>query len=260
MQAMYRLLLKKYRGGKITPNQMIAGNMGWTPGNYQAAANVARYTGIGPDDDIRLTDPASAARFMRGLMRQEHGNSSSLYSDDMIRAAIGGNIPQGGFAPVSGYTPPVRNVDVATAAPQVSAPAINPVPVSEQPRAFTPPTPAGQLSPDAAAAMFSPEPTPGAVPFVPSSSFGEQSMLAGLLSGLGEQITQGIKQANYQPPEQKPVDVAAIMPEFRQVAPTIEAPQPTPSLGVESGLAEVFQKLQNPPQPIGSKFRPSRLI
>lgn len=34
MRAMYSLLGKKYAGGKLTPNQMIAGNMGWTPGNY----------------------------------------------------------------------------------------------------------------------------------------------------------------------------------------------------------------------------------
>jgi hypothetical protein len=90
MRAMYSLLGKKYAGGKLTPNQMIAGNMGWTPGNYDAAANVAKYAGIGPNDDIGLSDPRRAATFMRALMRQEHGNSSSLYTDDMIARAVGG--------------------------------------------------------------------------------------------------------------------------------------------------------------------------
>jgi hypothetical protein len=64
MRAMYSLLDKKYAGGKTTPNAIIAGNMGWTPGNYQAAINVARNAGIGPDDDIGMNDPSKAARFM----------------------------------------------------------------------------------------------------------------------------------------------------------------------------------------------------
>jgi hypothetical protein len=90
MAAMYRLLAKKYRGGKVTPNMIIAGQGGWTPGNRQAAANVARTMGIGPDDDIGFNDPARAARFMRGLLLQEHGEASNAYSDEMIHAAIGG--------------------------------------------------------------------------------------------------------------------------------------------------------------------------
>jgi hypothetical protein len=56
----------------------------------QAAANVARSMGIGPDDDIGFNDPARAARFMRGLLLQEHGQASNAYSDEMIHAAIGG--------------------------------------------------------------------------------------------------------------------------------------------------------------------------
>jgi hypothetical protein len=90
MSAMYRLLLKKYQGGKVSPMAMIAGKGGWTPGNTAAAANVARYAGIGPNDDIRLTDPASAAKFMRALMLQEHGEASRAYTDQQISAAIGG--------------------------------------------------------------------------------------------------------------------------------------------------------------------------
>lgn len=90
MSAMYRLLQKKYSSGKVTPNQMIGDRGGWTPGNYQAAANVARTMGIRPTDDINLSDPASAAKFMRALMLQEHGPASNQYTDDQINAAIGG--------------------------------------------------------------------------------------------------------------------------------------------------------------------------
>jgi hypothetical protein len=94
MRAMYALLGKKYAGGKITANDMIAGKGGWTPGNFQAAANVARNAGIKPDQDINFSDPKMAARFMRGLMLQEHGNASTLYPDSMILSAISGGQPQ----------------------------------------------------------------------------------------------------------------------------------------------------------------------
>ncbi|WFR98719.1 hypothetical protein [Rhizobium tumorigenes] len=90
MAAMHSLLLKKYNGGKVTADQIIAGSGGWTPGNHEAAANVARYAGLSPNQDINLNDPAQAAKFMRGLMMQEHGNSSRLYPDSMILSAVGG--------------------------------------------------------------------------------------------------------------------------------------------------------------------------
>lgn len=101
MRAMYSLLGKKYAGGKMTPNQMIAGNMGWTPGNYDAAANVARYAGIGPDDDIGFTDPARASRFMQGLITQEHGKAGAMYPLAMIQSAIGGNTQVASATPVT---------------------------------------------------------------------------------------------------------------------------------------------------------------
>lgn len=90
MSAMYRLLRKKYASGKTTPRQMIAEKNGWTPGNLQAAKNVAASAGIGLDDDINLGDPASALKFIRGLVRQEHGPASDAYSDSMIASAITG--------------------------------------------------------------------------------------------------------------------------------------------------------------------------
>lgn len=121
MRAMYQLLQKKYAGGKLTPNQMIAGNMGWTPGNFEAAANVARYAGIKPDDDIGLNDPGKAGRFVRALMRQEHGKASDLYTDQMIASAVGG-------APL-----PVGSVPGTMAVASVAKPTSQPQPPSEQP-------------------------------------------------------------------------------------------------------------------------------
>jgi len=90
MEAMYRLLALKYSGGRRTPRQIIADAGGWTPGNIQAAENIARSAGIGLDDDIGLNDPARAQKFMRGLLLQEHGEASNQYGDDMLAAAIGG--------------------------------------------------------------------------------------------------------------------------------------------------------------------------
>jgi hypothetical protein len=91
--AAYNLLNKKYTNGKTTPNQIIAGQGGWTPGNTQAAANVAKSAGIGPDDDIGFSDPAKAQKFMRALVTQEQGGAASAYPDEMIAASIGGNAP-----------------------------------------------------------------------------------------------------------------------------------------------------------------------
>ncbi len=80
LDAMRSLLARKYGGGMQTPNAIIAGNGGWTPGNYQAAANVAKYAGIGPNDNINFNDPSSANSFMSALMMQEHGPASKAYA------------------------------------------------------------------------------------------------------------------------------------------------------------------------------------
>ncbi|MBY5313749.1 hypothetical protein GR210_07140 [Rhizobium leguminosarum] len=81
-------VMKKYREGMLTPNQIIAGARGWTPNSFTAAANIARSIGIDPDDDLRLTDPVMAKKFMRALITQEQGTSGDLYPDSMIEAAI----------------------------------------------------------------------------------------------------------------------------------------------------------------------------
>ncbi|MGO7214809.1 phage tail tip lysozyme [Rhizobium ruizarguesonis] len=81
-------VMRKYRKGMLTPNQIIAGDGGWTPGAFEAAANIARSMGIDPDDDLRLTDPLMAKKFLRALITQEQGTSGDLYPDSMIEAAI----------------------------------------------------------------------------------------------------------------------------------------------------------------------------
>ena len=97
--AAYSLLNQKYGSGMTTPNQIIAGKGGWTPGNTQAAANVAKSAGIGPDDDIGFSDPAKAQKFMRALVTQEQGGAGSAYPDEMIAAAVGGKAPPTTAAP-----------------------------------------------------------------------------------------------------------------------------------------------------------------
>lgn len=147
MQAMYSLLNKKYSGGKVTPNQIIAGNMGWTPGNYDAARNVARSMGIGPDDDIGFSDPARAAKFMRGLILQEHGKSGGLYPESMILSAIGGRAPNqvASLDPAIGMPPQAAPPQMPPAAsayvdPMVSAP-------NSQPQQMAAIPPAGGMPP-----------------------------------------------------------------------------------------------------------------
>lgn len=89
IRAAYNLLQRKYMGGKITPDQIIAGENGWTKGNHQAAINVARTMGIHPDEDIDFSSPGRAASFMRALFIQEQGKSGEKYTEDKIKSALG---------------------------------------------------------------------------------------------------------------------------------------------------------------------------
>lgn len=95
MRAASSLAMRKYQGGKRTANDLIAGNMGWTPGNTQAAANIARNMGVDPNEDLRLDDPARMQGFLRALTLQEHGNAAKLYGDDVY----GGAVTDAGAAP-----------------------------------------------------------------------------------------------------------------------------------------------------------------
>lgn len=142
MKAMYSLLGKKYAGGKLTPNQMIAGNMGWTPGNFDAAKNVARTMGIGPDDDIGFSDPQRAAKFMQALILQEHGQKGQLYPESLITSAIGGRPAQpaqvASLDPAAGMpAAPQAYVD-----PMVSAPNAQPQQTAALPQGAPAQTPA----------------------------------------------------------------------------------------------------------------------
>jgi hypothetical protein len=106
MNAMSSLAMKKYKSGKRTAMDLIAGQRGWTPGNTAAAANVARSMGIDPNADLNLVDPQRMTAFLRALTSQEHGASSKLYGDDLYTNAATYAIngaPPGTAAPASTY-------------------------------------------------------------------------------------------------------------------------------------------------------------
>jgi hypothetical protein len=120
IDAMRSLLARKYASGKVTPIEMIAAPGGWTPGNYQAAANVARYAGIGPNDNINFNDPNSANRFMSALMMQEHGPASKAYAALLGGGAATPPNPYAGMADgpkgqESYPVPPAPSPSIATA-------------------------------------------------------------------------------------------------------------------------------------------------
>ncbi len=122
MNAAASLAYRKYQGGKRSANDLIAGNMGWTPGNTQAAANIARTMGVDPNEDLRLDDPARMQGFLKALTMQEHGQASRQYGDDLYgnaaSTAIGGRPAQAG----------------ATAAPQAAPAAANTSPLGINPQ------------------------------------------------------------------------------------------------------------------------------
>lgn len=89
MDAAAELALRKYNSGKTTARDLIAGRMGWTPGNEQAAENIARTMGIDADADLALDKPENMARFLKALTLQEHGPASSLYPDELYQRAAG---------------------------------------------------------------------------------------------------------------------------------------------------------------------------
>lgn len=93
MNAMMTLAMRKYTGGKVTANDLIAGQGGWTPGHTVAAANVARGMGLRPDQDLNLTDPNQRFLFARALMQQEHGTASAQYPDELVWRAASGPFP-----------------------------------------------------------------------------------------------------------------------------------------------------------------------
>lgn len=87
MRAGARLALSKYRGGKTSTNELIASANGWTPGNYEAAKNIARTMGIGPGDDIKINTVPGMVSFLKALALQEHGNYAKQYKDSLYQRA-----------------------------------------------------------------------------------------------------------------------------------------------------------------------------
>lgn len=130
MAAMFTLALKKYDGGKTTAESLIAGQGGWTPGNSEAAANVAKTMGLSATDNLNLRDPVMLQKFARALMLQEHGNASKKYSDEMVIRVAGDVLA--GRAPVAAAGP--TPVAAAGAPATGAAPAARPV--IEQPATF----------------------------------------------------------------------------------------------------------------------------
>lgn len=128
MNAAASLAARKYRGGMRTARQLIAGQMGWTPGNAAAAGNIARSMGLSPDEDLRLDDPAQMTSFLKALTRQEHGGASNLYPDAYYRVAAqsvsGGPAPSPKAAPAartSSQPQPLPQTRDATMTPSIFA-------------------------------------------------------------------------------------------------------------------------------------------
>jgi hypothetical protein len=118
MNAAMDLALRKYNSGKTTANALIAGQGGWTPGNQQAAANIARSIGIDPDADLGLADPARARAFLQALVRQEQGAASGRYSTDLFTTAAlrGARSGQGSLA-ANQPSPAASPMEVKTLSP-----------------------------------------------------------------------------------------------------------------------------------------------
>lgn len=87
LAAGFDLALRKYNSGMTTMNQIIAGNMGWTPGNKDAALNIAKFMRVGVDQDLNLNDPVMLAKFGDALAKQEQGGKAgNVISNEMMTA------------------------------------------------------------------------------------------------------------------------------------------------------------------------------
>ena len=87
MNAGARLALRKYEAGMVSASELIAASNGWTPGNNEAAVNIARTMGLSAGDDMNLDDPVYMAKFLKALVIQEHGSSGKLYKDALYSRA-----------------------------------------------------------------------------------------------------------------------------------------------------------------------------
>ena len=92
LDAMQGLIEQKYiKESRKTANQLIAAKGGWTPGalGRDAAKNIARDMGIGPDDDLGLGDPKKMLAFKRALAKQEGSKEGVEALKDAMRPADG---------------------------------------------------------------------------------------------------------------------------------------------------------------------------
>lgn len=79
------LAQRRYGEGRKTINDMVAAAGGHTPGNYGAAANIAKFMGVRPDQAVDLSNPQMRSRYLAALGRQEHGTN---FSPDQIDKAL----------------------------------------------------------------------------------------------------------------------------------------------------------------------------
>lgn len=83
------LALTKYRSGMTTPNEIMRGPRGWTPGSVGAGSDnvVANAMGIGVNDDLQLDKPERMEKFLQGLILREHGPKGKQYYN-LIKPAV----------------------------------------------------------------------------------------------------------------------------------------------------------------------------
>lgn len=101
------LLRRKYDSGMRSPQSIIAGRSGWTPGHTMAPGNVARLAGVGVNDDLKLDTPEGMRRFLPALAEQEHGKwmadryfTPEMY-DKITERSTGAQFASGALPPLA---------------------------------------------------------------------------------------------------------------------------------------------------------------
>lgn len=118
------LLRRKYDAGQRTPQQIIAGQNGWTPGRMDSANAVAGYAGVQPNADLRLDTPEGMRRFLPALATQEHGTwaRDKLFSDNLFdkiaERATGAQFASGDLPPLEQLKDDGSNAHRWTGGPQ----------------------------------------------------------------------------------------------------------------------------------------------
>ena len=151
------LLRRKYDSGMQTPQQIIAGKSGWTPGHTMAPGNVARLAGVGVNQDLRLDTPEGMRRFLPALAEQEHGKwmadryfTPEMY-DKITERATGAQFASGDLPPLAPlaadgsnahrWGSPLAGVPRTPGVPSPARPAMPPAMALGSPPAAPAPTP-----------------------------------------------------------------------------------------------------------------------